>query len=348
MSENVDAEQLDLSTVKLQDVIDVEFLQGFQDDFATAIGVASVSVDVEGKPVTRGSQFTRFCMDYSRNSEIGNDRCIECDRQGGEEAARTGKPSVYECHAGLIDFAVPILLEGRQIGSIIGGQVLDSEPNLEKYEKIASEIGIDSEAYVEAVREVKVLTRERIEAAANVLWTVANNMTKTWYEQHRLSSMANVLNENMAQMAATIEEVAVSSSEVSENQAKLNAEIHKVNDLTKQINEVIDFIKAVSEQTKLLGLNAAIEAARAGEAGLSFGVVAKEIRKLSSDSAQTVNKIKEFTNQIMESVDNTVQMGKTTTSAAEQQAAAMEEISSSLDEIAHLTENLKELASVNS
>ena len=42
-------------------------------------------------------------------------------QKGGEEAARLGRPVVYECHAGLIDFAAPILLEGRQIGTILGG-----------------------------------------------------------------------------------------------------------------------------------------------------------------------------------------------------------------------------------
>ncbi|MBM7867458.1 chemotaxis protein [Heliobacterium gestii] len=335
----------DLSKVKISEVIDIDFLQKFQDDFATGIGLASVTVDLEGKPVTEPSRYTRFCMDFTHSTEVGDKRCAESHRKGGEEAARTGKPYIYECHAGLIDFAVPIMLEGRQIGTILGGQILSHSPELDKYERIAKEIGVKSESYVEAVKEVKTLTVERIEAAANVLWTVANNMTKTWYDQHKLGGMARMLNDNITQMSATMEQMTASASEVSDNQVKLNEEIQSVSSLTEKIDEVIDFIKEIADETRLLGLNAAIEAAKAGDAGLGFGVVAQEIRKLSNDSKQTVNRIKEFTLEIKKTVAHTVKMGNATTTATQQQAAAIEEVTANLQDITSLSDSLETLAS---
>ncbi|WP_170291937.1 PocR ligand-binding domain-containing protein [Heliobacterium mobile] len=336
---------LDLSKVKLVDVIDIEFLQKFQDDFAVGLGLASVTVDLDGKPVTNPSRYTKFCMDFTHSTEIGDKRCAESHRKGGEEAARTGKPYIYECHAGLIDFAVPIMLEGRQIGTILGGQILSHTPELDKYDRIAKEIGVNSQEYIGAVKDVKTLEMERIEAAANVLWTVANNITRAWYDQHKLGGIAKILNENITQMSATTEQMAASANEVNENQIKLNKEIQNVSTLTGKINDVIDFIKEIADETRLLGLNAAIEAAKAGEAGLGFGVVAQEIRKLSSDSKQTVNKIKEFTQEIKNSVAHTVKMGDSTTTATQQQAAAIEEVSASLQDIAGLSDTLENLAS---
>lgn len=337
---------IDFSKVLLLDVIDVDFLQRFQDDFAIGMGLASVTVDLDGNPVTKPSSYTRFCQNFTHSTEIGDKRCAESHKRGGEEASRTGKPSVYECHAGLIDFAVPITLAGRQIGTILGGQILTGSPELSKYERIAKEIGVDSEAYVDAVKEVKTLTKDRIEAAANVLWIVANNITKAWEDNHKLGNVATTLNDNISQMSATMEEMAASATEVSENQVKLNTEIQKVNDLTAKINEVIDFIKEIADETRLLGLNAAIEAAKAGEAGLGFGVVAQEIRKLSSDSKQTVTKIKEFTQEIIDSVQKTVNMGNSTTTATQQQAAAIEEVSATLEDITNLSETLEDLAAL--
>lgn len=336
--------QNDLNDLKLIDVIDLAFLQQFQDDFATGVGLASVTVDVDGKPVTEPSRYTRFCMDYTHSTECGDKRCAESHRKGGEEAARLGRPVVYECHAGLIDFAAPIIVDGHQIGTILGGQVLTELPDEAKYRRIAREIGVNEDEYVESVKEVRKLSRESIEAAANVLFIVANSMSKTAYQQRKLRAISGVLNDGIAQISATMEELAASACSVSENQARLNAEIKNVNTVTGEINQVTALIKDIADETRLLGLNAAIEAARAGEAGLGFGVVAQEIRKLSADSKQTVGKIQEFTLAIGSSVDKTVNMGNETASTVEQQAAAIEEVTASVEEIHSLTEQLNALA----
>jgi ligand-binding sensor protein len=336
--------KLNLSTVTLKDVINIDFLQQFQDDFAKGVGLASVTVDPDGNPLTNPSSYTRFCMDYTHSTERGDKRCAESHRKGGEEAARTGKPVIYECHAGLIDFAAPIMLEGRLIGTILGGQVLTEVPNDAKYRRIANEIGVNEEGYVEAVQEIRKLSRESIEAAANVLFIVANNMSSTAYQQLKLKSVADTLSEGLSQISATMEQLAASASVVSENQANLNTEIKNVNSVTGKIDAVMDFIKEIADETRLLGLNAAIEAARAGEAGLGFGVVAQEIRKLSADSKETVSKIKDLTASIKESVDKTVIMGNQTTDTIGQQAAAIEQVTASVMEIASLTEQLDSLA----
>jgi len=334
----------DIQNIKLADVIDLKFLQRFQDDFAKGVGLASVTVDPDGTPVTNPSSYTRFCMDYTHSTECGDKRCAESHRKGGEEAARTGKPVVYECHAGLIDFAAPIMLEGRLIGTILGGQVLTELPDEAKYRKIASEIGVDGDGYIEAVHEIRKLSRESIEAAANVLFDVANSMSKSAYHQRKLKAVVETLSDGVSQISATMEELAATATSVSGTQSSLNQEIKNVNTVTGKIDEVMEFIKDIADETRLLGLNAAIEAARAGEAGLGFGVVAQEIRKLSGDSKQTVGKIKELTTSIKESVDKTVSMGNETTSIVEQQAAAIQEVTASVQELLSLTEQLNDLA----
>ena len=336
--------KIDLDSLRLEDVIDIEVLQRFQDDFAKGMGLASVTVDQNGVPVTRPSGYTNFCLDYTHSTEVGDKRCAESHKRGGEEAARLGKPFVYECHAGLIDFAAPIILEGHLLGTMLGGQVLINKPVNEKYEKIAKEIGVDQEGYLEAVNEINILDKERIEAAANVLFVVANNMSESAYHQRQLQASVDTLTDSLHQISATMQELAASATDVSDNQVKLNSEIKNVDEVTNQINEVMDLIKEIADETRLLGLNAAIEAARAGEAGLGFGVVAQEIRNLSSDSKKTVSTIKEFTNRIRQYVDTTVTMGGNTLSTVEQQAAAIEEVTASVEELTSMDEQLSRLA----
>ncbi|GAA0307415.1 methyl-accepting chemotaxis protein [Gracilibacillus halotolerans] len=75
---------------------------------------------------------------------------------------------------------------------------------------------------------------------------------------------------------------------------------------TEQINEVMVMLTNIAQQTNLLSLNAAIEAARAGEAGKGFAVVADEIRKLSTQSKDSIDKVEEITSGIVNEVNETL------------------------------------------
>lgn len=74
-----------------------------------------------------------------------------------------------------------------------------------------------------------------------------------------------------------------------------------VKDLELATQKIFGIIKAIiyiEGETNLLALNASIEAAKAGEAGRGFAVVAEEIKKLSAETRQQVNKVKDLTNEI--------------------------------------------------
>lgn len=165
------------SKLKLTDLIDLELLQELQDTFAKTMGVASIAVDDKG-PITNPSNFTDFCIKHTRETEEGYRRCNECDIKWGMLAAQSGKPIIYDCHSGLRDFAVPIVVEGKHIASILGGQILTKEPDEEHFRKLARELGINENEYIEALRKIKIVPAENIDAAANFLYLVANTISK--------------------------------------------------------------------------------------------------------------------------------------------------------------------------
>jgi len=331
---------LDIDELEIEDLIDIDILQTFQDNFALGMNIASVTVNKNGEPVTNPSSYTRFCIDFTHSTKIGDDRCAASHSEGGRIAAETGRPYIFRCHAGLIDFAAPILVEGHLIGTILGGQILTAPPDENFIRKTANEIGVNEDGYVEASNDVYRMNEKNVTAAAEVLYIVANALSKTGYEQLRLNEIATTLSDHFNQISASMEELSASSVEVSDYQHSLSNEITNVKTISMEINTILDAIKNIADQTKLLGLNASIEAARAKDFGLGFGVVATEIRTLSQESRETAEKIIKLTNNIQHSVDSTLVTSENTLKTTQQQSSAIEEINSSIIELTDLVVQL--------
>jgi uncharacterized protein YoxC len=156
----------------------------------------------------------------------------------------------------------------------------------------------------------------------------------------RLKDMSENLSNSLTSISETIEHLASSATKIHENEQGLYTNIHSVSEILNQINEVTEFISSVANQSNMLGLNAAIEASRAGEMGKGFSVVANEVRKLASQSKETVPRIKELTDDIKNKVQEIDEKSRQSLSASEDQAAATEEISASIQELSAVTHEL--------
>ena len=170
--------------IKLTDLLEVEELQLAQDAVSRVTRLATIITDEDGVPITRGSNFSRFCTDFCRKTEEGRKRCENCDKMGAIEALEQKRPVYYFCHANLVDFAAPIMLNGRMIGSFIGGQVLSQAPNLEAMRRTAKEIGVDEEAFLEAAKETNIIPVAAIERCTNFIYTFAQILSSMAYKAY--------------------------------------------------------------------------------------------------------------------------------------------------------------------
>ncbi len=185
--------------ITLTDLFEVEMLQRIQDAFAKMTGLAAQITDANGKPITRGSNYTDYCAKYTRKSVLGCVRCEQCDKRGAELALKSGSSITYYCHAGLMDFAAPIMAGDTMIGCFVGGQVLTEPPDITKIMQVAAEIDVDLINYLQSALEVPVVERTKVENAANFLYTLTNILSTISYHKY-IMHQANIEIEKVANL----------------------------------------------------------------------------------------------------------------------------------------------------
>lgn len=166
-----------MQNCSLTELIKPNILQQIQDAFSEYSGMASITTDAEGVPVTVGSNFTHFCTNLVRRSDSGCKNCFRCDKMGAAQALKTGLPSVYRCHAGLMDFSAPIILNGQMIGCFVGGQVITDELKEDFCRAKADEYGIDPDEYISSLKAVKHMDRSEVERYAKLLFDISKALS---------------------------------------------------------------------------------------------------------------------------------------------------------------------------
>jgi len=238
--------------------------------------------------------------------------------------------------------------------------------------KLLDDIATDFNVFIGAMAE----DIRSLKATTNHLDNIAKLSSQQQVQLEELSSQQK--NETV-QVAAAIDEMSSTSSEIANNaentresaslvEQEMIGVLHEVqasgkqleslNELMKgvegsinelgsnveSINSVLTVIQGLSSQTNLLALNAAIEAARAGEYGRGFSVVADEVRNLAQRSQESTLEIQEILDKLKTSANKTVQdMGR----SDEQREVVIQAMSRIKDIINNSNQAITQLSEMN-
>lgn len=208
---------------KLKNFLDLDVLLTIQESFSTATGLGTVFADEFGNEIEEGSNYARFCKELHATRE-GREYCRLCNYHSGIRAHNLKRPFIYECHARLIDIAVPIIVNEQYMGAMMAGQVKCSDGEFMVLEKMPCYYDwLANEDYKKLYMEVEAIPQKRIEAAAETLFVVVNFIVE--------KKIAEITQEKLnRQNEKLIKEIKIRTElEKSLKEAKLQA-------LQKQIN----------------------------------------------------------------------------------------------------------------
>lgn len=163
-------------------VLNMEVWGKLQDSISEAIGMAILTIDYRGTPVTSHSGCREFCRRVRNDDKLGI-YCRRCDARGSLEGVMAQKPYIYRCHFSVVDIAIPIIADENYLGAIMVGQVQlqtrEDGPNPEQILFVDdSELQSKREELREYYEQIPFCTTEQLDNIVAMLYHLCDFFVK--------------------------------------------------------------------------------------------------------------------------------------------------------------------------
>lgn len=178
------AEMSNQQNINIQEIIDPKKLKKLLNSFVLATGLGAIFISTDGEYTIVPDDYEGICpfCKIVRGDAEGIQRCSLSMTKAGKLAAQLGEPYISRCHAGLIEFSAPIMFKDIYLGSISCGPVLMwdwDEIAVQEFLKQTEDLQLNREALVVASRQIKVLSGRNVQAAAELLFIMANSIAES-------------------------------------------------------------------------------------------------------------------------------------------------------------------------
>ena len=212
-----------------------------------------------------------------------------------------------------------------------------------KSSDLVDELVTATEAVAGNMREITAATNttaKNIEEQNNMTQSIQLAIEETEEQSKQMVDIATDSNESIQENIKVMDELKVQSEQIAATNHEVTESMNRLQNKTKEVEEIAGMILNISSQTNLLALNASIESARAGEAGRGFAVVADQIRQLAEQTKQSTEEITRIINELNANANEVVASVASSVEATESQN---EKIAMAAETFEKLNENMAQL-----
>lgn len=182
-------------------LLDFDRINTLLESFYKTTGFVTAILDLEGNILSRSS-WRSICTDFHRMNAETAKKCTESDTMLANEMTKDEKYHFYKCLNGLVDVAVPLLINGEHIANLYSGQFFFEKPDRDFFINQASKYGFDTEKYMIALAKVPVYSEEQVKSAMDFLLEMTHMIADTTMQRIEQIQLNEEIRKNQLQLKA--------------------------------------------------------------------------------------------------------------------------------------------------
>jgi two-component system, sensor histidine kinase and response regulator len=183
--------------MKFAELVDIEQLRALCESFSAATGAVLAILELDGE-ILVATGWQEICTRFHRCHPATAKRCLESDTVLAGQLAQAQPYSVYECKNGLVDIAVPIIVNGEHVANLFTGQFFFQKPDRGFFVQQANEFGFELPEYLAALDSAPVFSSDHIQRVMGFLTQLAKVLGEMGIARLQLQQANRALHESAA------------------------------------------------------------------------------------------------------------------------------------------------------
>ncbi len=180
---------------KLPEFIDFEKVNSLLEGFNKTTGFVTAILDLEGNVLSK-SGWRQICTEFHRIHPETTKKCTKSDTELANNMAEGKKYHFYKCLNGLVDVAVPLIINEEHIANLFSGQFFFEKPDRDFFKKQAEKYGFDEKKYLQALDKVPVVSEEKVRKAMDFLLNMTQLISEITLHKQQQSELNKELKES--------------------------------------------------------------------------------------------------------------------------------------------------------